>query len=497
MLRKKILLKVIFLSLLAGAVGAAQAGELILTPMTDQVRQGDSLVVSVQGAADTDYYLWFSQTGLMSGLAGDQPPMVAPGQQQADMDPEAGPYEIGSYLYAGGGGRIIRQDIPYQPAGGVQYYCRITTAANGLATVRFETSPSTWAGRYTLHAERKVNGSVVTADATIRIIERGIDVRLTLEKNKVIQGQYISATITGVPDSPYYLWFRDTSLMTGLFGDQPPIFVDGQSGITHDPPRGPYLIGSYQYENGAGRSIHADVPAAPSNGTIYYGLVRTDKTGVAKIKLITSSETRPGQYTLQAEWNKPGAIKTATAAIMVERQAAVSFSLTLSPGWNYISSPKALSDGNNTMAIFDRVDTAGHSIWNYDASSLFTSRWRALEREDGIVPLSGYWIYSARPVVVPLRFKIDPGQGIPHKQLWYGWNAIGFTETVPYKTLEALSSVKDAWIYTFGYDAASQRYLQTIINGGSGPYSDQRLLEPGQGYWVYVSQDAVLSGLSR
>ena len=168
--------------------------------------------------------------------------------------------------------------------------------------------------------------------------------------------------------------------------------------------------------------------------------------------------------------------------------------LPLYPGWNFISVPKTLQDGNNTPLWLDQyVNPEAHSMWGYNGE---TASWVQMTAEDIIIPLDGYWLWNAEETTVPLTFK-DMGQQLPPtKNLFTGWNAIGFTATIPATARDTLLSVQDAWVSAIGFDGLNQRYENGIINGGSGQFADTRLMNPGHGYWLYMDDNGVLSPLS-
>ncbi|MCX6689234.1 MAG: hypothetical protein NTZ39_06055, partial [Methanoregula sp.] len=110
-------------------------------------------------------------------------------------------------------------------------------------------------------------------------------------------------TVTGRPNTPYYIWLTRTWSLSGNPGDQPPVIVSYQVPVTQDPPDGPYTIGSYAYYNGGGRTILDDVaPSSPSMpNTSYYAQVSTDSNGQAVVALRTSSNTAAQKYTVKVQ----------------------------------------------------------------------------------------------------------------------------------------------------------------------------------------------------
>ena len=113
-----------------------------------------------------------------------------------------------------------------------------------------------------------------------------------------------------------------------------------------------------------------------------------------------------------------------------QREANV---LVLRQGWNFVSTPKRLADGANTFAIFNGLDTAAHTILLYDGLDY---DWKAMDPTDAFRPLDGIWIYANKTYTIPLLFaRLDGSEDSPlpppTKDLGKGWNAIGFSDTVP------------------------------------------------------------------
>jgi hypothetical protein len=69
------------------------------------------------------------------------------------------------------------------------------------------------------------------------------------------RGSRFTATITGLPNTTYYIWLPRTFTMSGEQYDMPPVIADNTENFSKDPAGGPYTIGSYQYYNGNGRTI--------------------------------------------------------------------------------------------------------------------------------------------------------------------------------------------------------------------------------------------------
>lgn len=117
------------------------------------------------------------------------------------------------------------------------------------------------------------------------------------------RGSRFTVTITGLPNTPYYIWLPGTFTMTGEPYDQPPVIASGVAKIEKDPPGGPYTIGSYRYSDGGGSTILDDVApsTASMSNTNYYAQVTTDETGQGIVEFQTSVYTGIRSYSVKVE----------------------------------------------------------------------------------------------------------------------------------------------------------------------------------------------------
>jgi len=163
----------------------------------------------------------------------------------------------------------------------------------------------------------------------------------------------------------------------------------------------------------------------------------------------------------------------------------------LQTGWNFVSTPKTLSKGNNTAAqVFGGISTGGKGIFNYDAKARV---WNQLSSTDEIKPLEAYWIYSTVPTDVSLIFMNDPFLTPPTKHLEKGWNAIGYTDIISQTARDTLLSVNSLWVRALGYDATNQQWDNEISN--SNP-SNLNNMYPTKGYWLYMNDGGDLIALT-
>jgi hypothetical protein len=126
---------------------------------------------------------------------------------------------------------------------------------------------------------------------------------VSADETGLTRGSRFTITVTGTPNTPYYVWLTRTYTMSGEPGDQPPVLLANQANIAKDPVDGPYVIGSYRFNNGGGRTIREDVApsTASMSDTQYYALVTTDTNGQAIVAFQTSSNTAMRTFSVKVE----------------------------------------------------------------------------------------------------------------------------------------------------------------------------------------------------
>ncbi len=165
--------------------------------------------------------------------------------------------------------------------------------------------------------------------------------------------------------------------------------------------------------------------------------------------------------------------------------------ITLQPGWNFVSTPKRLAAGQDTIAVFDGVETDGRPVLYYNG----TDQWEAMSREEAFRPLDGIWIFANGTYEIPLAFAAASNSPPPTKYLDAGWNAIGFTDTVPAPAATTLRSVETTWVTLFGWKTNEQAYDVSFIRGDTGRHSEMRELSPFRGYWLYMNDADTLAAI--
>lgn len=252
-----------------------------------------------------------------------------------------------------------------------------------------------------------------------------------------------------------------------------------------------------------GSSTMADFSATPTSGYAPLTVAFTDKSGGSPIKWYwafgdgtysyernpSHTYTQAGTYSviLSTTYTSGTQVATKNNYITVATQTP-SATISVYPGWNFITTPKTLAEGHDTASLFTNVDVAGHSIFQYDSKS---GRYKTLNAKSQIKPLEALWIYSGSVNQVYLYFAADALQIPPTRTVSKGWNTIGISGLSQQSANNALLSVKNDWVYLIGFDPNTQSFEKTIMNV---PESSSALMQPGEGYWLYMNNEGVLAG---
>ena len=149
-------------------------------------------------------------------------------------------------------------------------------------------------------------GKTVSAVRTITIASD--TVKIEASKDSVVRGNPFAVTITGKPNSAYYLWLKGTGSMSGNALDEPPSLVLSQDNVVLDPIVGPWPIGQYVFQ-GSTKTIQSDVPKyygiQDVNGTYYYAQVTLSNSGTRTVGFQTSKDTKDKKYTIRVERPDP------------------------------------------------------------------------------------------------------------------------------------------------------------------------------------------------
>ncbi len=127
--------------------------------------------------------------------------------------------------------------------------------------------------------------------------------KITALVDQVTRGSSFSVIISGSPGEPVYFWV-DAGSKSGTPGDQPPMILFAQDGVSQDSPEGSYPIGQYQPSAEGGRTIRDLVPHDPYGGVKYYAVITPDRDGKRTVELRTTEQTDDTRYTMKIETPK-------------------------------------------------------------------------------------------------------------------------------------------------------------------------------------------------
>ena len=217
------------------------------------------------------------------------------------------------------------------------------------------------------------------------------------------------------------------------------------------------------------------------------------KDGVYSVGFYFEKESGLSDYSVQTDYITVGSTPpppTLTPTPTVTPHPGDT-NINLMSGWNMVSVPGWLKEGKNTAMIFAHVPSSGHSLLAFDPVK---DTWITVKATDLIQPLNGYWIYAEHPCIVPLELDTNPIMVPPSRELGAGWNIIGTAGLYGVSARDALLSVQNQWAYLTGFDAQTQQYMTSIINGGSGEHSDSARMQPYMGYWIYMRSPGKIAG---
>ncbi len=170
------------------------------------------------------------------------------------------------------------------------------------------------------------------------------------------------------------------------------------------------------------------------------------------------------------------------------RETEPSDILTLYPGWNMLSIPYPLEAGYDTGRIFSGINTTSHTIWKYSAPD---RRWSAVKADEGIFQMDVIWVHADVRVTISLHYD-DNGGNMTARHLEAGWNPMGIPGRRSVTASDLLSPLGSDWSYILLYDPRMQQYRPAMVNGGTGVYSDKRLLYPTEGFWIYMNKASIM-----
>jgi PGF-CTERM protein len=210
-------------------------------------------------------------------------------------------------------------------------------------------------------------GKTISAVKTVTIASD--TVKIEASKDSVVRGNPFAVTITGKPNTPYYLWVKGTSSMSGAALDQPPSIVLSQDNVKMDAVTGPWPIGQYVYQ-GSTKTIQSDVPVfygvTNVSGTYYYASVTLSNSGTRTVGFSTNKDTKDKKYTIRVERPEPYAntgddrqFKSDEVDVKVEKGAVT---IVAAGTQNYFLGEEVKFTGTNSETDFTYLFITGPNL---------------------------------------------------------------------------------------------------------------------------------------
>jgi len=284
-----------------------------------------------------------------------------------------------------------------------------------------------------------------------------------------------------------------TLVLSSSGSEQPALFIgiDSITNVTQGTPL--ELSGTTNLPAGTVLDVILGEVTESSDGVEYTGTVIVRDVGYGNGTFVwnctvDTSDLKSGEKVLIVTDTNGDIFGVGYFSILGE---SVTPSLTLVKGWNFVSVPKALDASCNTaVKLFGSVDTGGAAVLEYNASS---QSWEQVTANTVIKPLSAYWIYSKTAVTIPLTYSDVPtAPGV--KSLYPGWNAVGLSAATDTAASSFFAGLE--WRVAVPWNSENGAYDLSIVNGGTGVNSADRMLSLGSGCWLYVEEADVLPGLT-
>jgi hypothetical protein len=185
------------------------------------------------------------------------------------------------------------------------------------------------------------------------------------------------------------------------------------------------------------------------------------------------------------------------ADVIADNAAYYSRAISLSVGWNTLSTPIILDASTDT--VDEVVDQAKMTIayW-YDTNDADAdgNYWEQVTTGYKLEPCDAIYIEMNTAATVVLKYNATD-LSTPIKNLYTGWNLIGLANLETKHVDDAVQSVANTSTNLPGYSQVVSPSMNssswTYSSGQS--YTDQDMLV-GEGYWIYMQNDCTLAGFT-
>jgi hypothetical protein len=189
-------------------------------------------------------------------------------------------------------------------------------------------------------------------------------------------------------------------------------------------------------------------------------------------------------------------IQNLVAAIEAESTPFTSAAIPLRSGWNLVALPVVPSDAS-PAALFAPIADRLVSVYAYDGCNT-VDPWK---RYDPTAPplandltsidvRTGLWIQANADVTWTVTGTAPTDLTVP---LCKGQNLIGYPSLAPVSLPDALASIAGKYSRVYRYDSAdSADPWKTFNPSAPAPTNDLIALGPGKGYWLDMTEPAML-----
>lgn len=168
----------------------------------------------------------------------------------------------------------------------------------------------------------------------------------------------------------------------------------------------------------------------------------------------------------------------------------VSYNISLSAGWNLISLP-IIPDSNNITRIITPDNLSSGDISNINiiySFNISSSKWIFWNGSPSSTITSindgqGYWLFAEAEDTLTIWGTEATATDYSMTETW---NMLGFTSIAEQDYASYLSSIGGSYSMLYGWDAATESWFCPTLNQHGGK------LEPGHGYWIYMSSPATI-----
>ncbi len=162
-------------------------------------------------------------------------------------------------------------------------------------------------------------------------------------------------------------------------------------------------------------------------------------------------------------------------------------------GWNFISLSVTPVDPT-VGAIFLPIQDKFEAIWKIDPIEQewfsFPPPIEGMTSVDTMEVGRGYWVKVTNSVTLHIEGLDAPPSG--SLQLYPGWNAVGFPVTQPTDYKNLLTGAPYSQVWTYDVNSGEFKGIELIPGTQTVTREDFTQIQPGQGYWVYVSEQTTL-----